>query len=49
MQSGVTLGINNPKIPLRFVLDSGSLVYPTLTQGQAVLLPPSSPLKPDED
>jgi hypothetical protein len=41
--------INNPKIPLRFVLDSGSLVYPTLTQGQAVLLPPSSPLKPDED
>lgn len=39
--------INNPKIRLRFVLEHGLLVYPTRTERQAGLLPPSSPLKPD--
>ena len=39
--------INTPKIPLRFVLEHGQLVYPTRTERQAELLPPSSPLNPE--
>jgi hypothetical protein len=41
--------INNPKIPHRFVLERGLLVYPTRTERQEDLLPPSSPLKADND
>lgn len=39
--------INNPKIPLRFVLEYGLLVYPVRTERQSERLPPSSPLSPD--
>lgn len=39
--------LNNPKIPLRFVRERGALVYPTATEQQARLLPPSSPVRDD--
>ncbi len=41
--------INNPKIPIRFVREYGTLVYPTTTMTQAQLLPESSPLNPSDD
>lgn len=37
--------LNNPKIPVRFVREHGTLVYPTETLQQAELLPPSSPVR----
>lgn len=41
--------INNPKIPIRFVMEHGTKVWPTSTERQAELLPESSPLNPSEE
>lgn len=41
--------LNNPKIPIRFVRERGTLVYPTVSAQQGELLPESSPLNPNAD
>lgn len=41
--------LNNPKIPIRFVLENGTKVWPTETEKQAELLPESSPLNPADE
>jgi len=38
--------LNNPKIPIAFIRQRGTLVWPVATQAQAELMPPSSPLHP---
>jgi hypothetical protein len=41
--------INNPKIPIRFVKECGTRVWPIETPSQQNLLPTSSPLNPDDE
>jgi len=38
--------LNNPKIPIAFVKQHGTRVWPVERDEQAALMPPSSPLNP---
>lgn len=46
---GKSPDLNNPKIPQWFIRSNGRIVWPTVTEEQADLLPESSPLNPSDE